>query len=83
MFSVWLSLCQCLLVLLERFSWVSPRSGSTDSWAICLFYSSQGCHIAPHILCQDTGFLTSLTAGIPRALLTQVFPGCLGLSQPC
>lgn len=77
------SLCQCLLVLSESFSWVSPRSGITGSWAICRFYSSQGCHIAPHILCQDTGFQACLTSGIPRALLTQVLPGCLGLSQPC
>lgn len=38
--------------------------------------------IAP-ILCQDTGFQACLTSGIPRALLTQVLPGCLGLSQPC
>lgn len=76
-------LCQCLLVLWESFLWVSPRSGITDSWAICLFHSSQGYHIAPHILCQDTGFQTCLTTGIPRALLTQVLPGCLGLSQPC
>lgn len=76
------SLCQCLLVLSESFSWVSPRRRNyrlMGNMQLLLFPRLP--HCPP--FCARTLVSSLPHLWDPRALLTQVLPGCLGLSQPC